>query len=145
MEIFTILISGFVATTVMTLFSYLVANFKSKQFREPELLNNLISRSEILTLKPSKNHFLGWFIHYLIGWIFVVIFSLIWKFAQFSADIISGTILGFIAGIIGIFSWKIMFKLNNNPPQINFSQFYYQLIIAHIIFGISVALVSINL
>lgn len=141
MEIFTILVSGLVATSVMTLFSYVVSNFKSKQFREPELLNSLISRAEIISLKPSRNHLLGWIIHYLIGWFFVLVFSLIWEFTQFSATIISGAVLGLAAGIIGIFGWKIMFKLNRNPPEIDFSQFYLQLIIAHILFGISAAMV----
>ncbi|PKD17013.1 hypothetical protein APR41_06135 [Salegentibacter salinarum] len=141
MEVFIILISGLVATTSMTLFSYLVSNFKSKQFREPELLNSLISRSEIIELRPSKNHFLGWVIHYLIGWFFVVVFSLIWEYTQFSTNIISGAVLGLAAGIIGIFGWKTMFKLNQNPPEIDFSQFYIQLIIAHILFGLSAAIV----
>lgn len=141
MEVFTILISGLVATTVMTLFSYVVSNFKAKQFREPELLNSLISRSEIIELKPSKKHFLGWIIHYLIGWFFVVGFSFIWEYTQFSADIISGAVLGMAAGIIGIFGWIMMFKLNQNPPEIDFSQFYIQLIIAHILFGISAAII----
>lgn len=141
MGVYNILISGLVATTEMTLFSYVVSNFKSKQFREPELLNSLISSSEFIELKPSKNHLLGWIIHYLIGWFFVLVFSLIWEYTQFSATITSGAILGLAAGIIGIFSWKIFFKLNQNPPEIDFSQFYIQLIIAHILFGISAAIV----
>ncbi|PRX39287.1 hypothetical protein [Salegentibacter salegens] len=141
MDVFSILASGFVATTVMTVFSYLFSNFKAKQFREPELLNTLISRSKMISLKPSKNHFFGWIIHFIIGWIFVFIFCLIWEFTNFSVGIISGALLGFIAGIVGIVGWKVMFKLNRNPPEIDFSQFYHQLIIAHILFGISAAVV----
>lgn len=141
MELYKILISGLVATSVMTLFSYLVSHFKSNQFREPELLNSLISRSEIIKLKPSKNHFLGWLIHYIIGWGFVVIFHLIWTYSELPVGIVSGSLFGFLAGIIGIFGWKMMFRLNQNPPEIDFGQFYFQLIIAHILFGISAAVV----
>jgi len=139
MDILAIFISGILATAVMTLFSYVVSNFKSKQFREPELLNSLISRSEIIKLEISKNHILGWGIHFMIGWFFAFIFSLIFEFIDFSAGIISGSILGLLAGFIGIFGWKVMFKLNRNPPDIDFSQFYLQLIIAHILFGITTA------
>ncbi|WP_051935726.1 hypothetical protein [Salegentibacter sp. Hel_I_6] len=141
MDILTIFISGVIATTVMTIFSYVVSHFKSKQFREPELLNALISRSEIIKLKISKNNILGWIIHFMIGWFFVFAFSFIWEFTNFFAGILSGSILGLLVGVIGIFGWKLMFKLNRNPPNIDFSQFYLQLIIAHILFGISAALV----
>ena len=141
MEIMKIFLSGLIATSVMTAFSYILAEIRDKQFREPELLNMLLSRSDLFRLKLSKNSIAGWILHYLIGWMFVILFEVIWSLEIFSfSTLISGVILGFIAGIIGIFSWKFMFWISKNPPKITWSEYYIQLIIAHILFGISAAI-----
>lgn len=140
-DILVILLSGGLATAIMTAFSYVLANIQSEQFREPELLNSLISRSETIKLNPSKNHLVGWLLHFIIGWIFAAIYFLICAFTPVETGIISGSVFGLIAGVAGIIGWKIMFKLNNNPPNIDFSRFYIQLVIAHVIFGAVAALV----
>lgn len=136
-----ILAAGFAATSLMTAFSYLVANWRKSQFREPELLNILISRASFTSLKIPKNHFTGWAIHYTIGCLFVLIFNLIWRYSGLQVSLLSGAGFGFIAGIFGITGWIVFFKLNSNPPEIDFRNFYIQLLIAHIIFGITAAAV----
>ncbi len=145
MPFITILIAGVVATTAMTIFSYVYAKLQSKQFREPELLNNLMERSSIIPLSPSNNHVLGWFVHYSIGFVFAAIFFLFWELTTFSPGWSSGSIMGFAAGLVGIVGWKFMFKINDNPPEIDFSQFYFQLVVAHIVFGITAALIFAHL
>ena len=141
MPLYLILLSGFAATSTMTAFSYLVANMKKSQFREPELLNILISRSRSTSLKISKNHFAGWLIHYSIGFVFVGIFHLLWKYTELPVSLWSGAGLGFVAGIFGIGGWIAFFKTNSNPPEIEFKDFYIQLLVAHVIFGITAAAV----
>lgn len=143
MEIIKILIAGVVATSLMTAFSYIVSAISNKQFREPELLNIILSKSSFFRLELSKKSSAGWILHYLIGWLFVLIFALVWDIELIPISILSGAILGFGAGIIGVFGWKIFFALSSNPPKIAWSEYYLQLIIAHIIFGIGTAVVYI--
>lgn len=135
-----ILFSGIIATSIMTLFSYIVSAFSHSQFREPQLLNQLIKRSTALPFKPGQKNLTGWIIHYAIGIFFVVIFDFIWNYTDFEPSIFTGALLGFIFGFIGITGWKIMFSLNPDPPEINFRNFYLQLLPAHVIFGIGAAL-----
>lgn len=141
MKLLLIFVAAVVATSCMTLFSYILSNIKSSQFREPELLNSLICRSTSIKLTPSKNSGLGWAIHYLIGFLFIVLFHLIWNLTGLEPNVITGAVLGFVAGIVGITGWIIMFKLNPKEPQIEFKNFYLQLLFAHIIFGASAGLV----
>ena len=141
MHLIPILIAGFAATSLMTAFSYLMANLKKSQFREPELLNMLLSRARSTSLKLPKNHPTGWVIHYTIGWLFVLIFHLLWQYTKLEVSLSSGGGLGFVAGIFGIGGWIVFFKLNAYPPQINFKDFYIQLWVAHVIFGLTAAAV----
>ena len=142
MEITKLLVSGVVATSVMTAFSYIISNIRNRQFREPELLNIVLSKSDFFRLELSKKSSAGWILHYLIGLIFVVIFESFWKLEIISISIISGAIFGFIAGIIGVFGWKLFFYLSEKPSEVTWDiEYYLQLVIAHILFGISVAVV----
>ena len=136
-----IFLSGIVATSLMTAFSYLVAALRKSQFREPELLNILLSRSKKFPKNPGKKNVIGWVIHYFIGWIFVFVMALLFTFTEQEPTLGVGAFLGFIAGIIGISGWRIFFFFSNDPPEIEFDLFYFQLIIAHIIFGFGAALV----
>lgn len=139
MTILLIVVSGVVATTVMTAFSYLLSRGKSEQFREPELLNSLMARSDVIELNPSRNSLWGWFLHYMIGWLFVAIFYSIWHHGPFSPGIVSGGAMGLVAGIVGILGWQTMFALSANPPEIPLTQFYLHLLVAHILFGMAAA------
>ena len=138
-----ILIAGFLGTTVMTLFSYLYSKIRSRQFREPELLNVLINNTHILQSEVSKKNAAGWVLHYLIGWIIVICFQAVWQFTSLPINFSSGLLLGFSAGILSVISWSIMFFLNPNPLNNKFNEYYIHLVFAHIIFGITVAAVYI--
>lgn len=136
-----IILGGLIATSLMTLFSYTVSYIKSSRFKEPELLNILISRSTFFSFNPSKKNVTGWMIHYFIGWIFVTIFDLIWNFTFIEPSLVSGSFLGFLAGFVGITGWKLMFRSNTDPPGVEFKNFYFHLMIAHIIFGAGASIV----
>ncbi|MDT0675421.1 hypothetical protein [Autumnicola musiva] len=141
MNFYVILFASVISTSVMTIFTYICAAVKRGQFRPPELLNMLISRSSIFPVEVGKTSFAGWIIHYSIGFFFVVIFSLLWNFFSVEISLLSGIIFGFGAGLIGIGGWKIMFVLNENPPEIELKSYFLQLLLAHILFGISASLV----
>lgn len=120
----------------MTFFSYCVSYFRQSQFREPQLLNLLIDTSTAIPFSPGKRNFIGWIIHFTVGWIYIIVFDLIWRKTALEPTLWSGAFLGFIAGFVGISGWKIFFKLNPDPPKTEFKTFYLQLLVAHVIFGI---------
>ncbi len=124
-----IFFASLVATTVMTLFSYGVSVLSGKQFREPELLNALFTC--VRTKLPGR--YLGWFIHYLVGILFVAAFELAFRFIQ--PGLKSYLTLGFAGGIFGVMIWHLTFSIHPRPPVVTKPAFYGQLIIAHIIFG----------
>lgn len=123
----------------MTLFSYYAANKWDSPFREPPLLNKLLYRSPIyhwqtLPVLP------GWIFHYFIGLIFVSIYHFIWKETLIAPTIMSGSIMGFINGFIGIIGWALVFKVHPDPPAVNRKKYYIQLLFAHMIFGAAAVL-----
>lgn len=128
--------SSIIATIIMTFFSYFYSEVKNEKFKEPQLINILINRLPNSSISIDKHHILGWFLHFLIGFIFTAIFFLIWKFTNLSISWLSGIILGFFAGLLGVLGWRIAFSVHPNPPEIQFSKFYIQLIVAHILFGL---------
>ncbi|MCB7480558.1 hypothetical protein [Christiangramia sediminis] len=131
-----LLIFSILATLLMTAFSYVCTMLTGNNFREPELLNQLINTSRI-PLKAGKKSVLGWLLHLLIGFVFGVIMSLVWDFFELSSYLIFGLISGIIAGVLGILGWQVMFYLNPQPPDIDLNKFYAQLIVAHVIFSLS--------
>ena len=123
----------------MTLFSYSMGFVRKKNFREPELLNELLKRldpkSTLITLP-----FAGWFIHYLVGLLFIFLYQLFWHFSGSQPTLTNGILLGALNGIVGILGWQFTFYVHPNPPQIDFKEYYIQLFFAHIIFGASASI-----
>jgi hypothetical protein len=141
MSVFIILVSGFVGTLFMTFFSYLLSNVSGRNFREPQLLNRLLSGSEIISLNVKKTSSIGWFLHYCAGWFLATVYYSIVRFTEIPHGWISGIIFGFCAGIFAIGIWKLMFTLNANSPDIDQPRFFIHLLIAHIIFSIGMVMV----
>ncbi len=102
MELLLIAAGAFIATSLMTHFSYLDSRIKGRQLREPELLNILISHSSFFPFQLNRNGRVGWTINYLIGCIFVTCFYFFWKLSGIKPSVSISAILGFLAGIVGI-------------------------------------------
>lgn len=130
-----ILISAIVATSAMTLFSYAVSNSKKKNFREPQLLGQLVERLPNKFLKQSSQ-ITGWGLHYAIGLLFVAIYDKLWKQENLKPSLTSGALLGTASGLIGVIGWKGMFKAHPNPPAKNLKPYFGHLMFAHVVFGV---------
>ncbi len=126
---------GIVATIAMTLFSYLFSYLANDNYKEPQLLNYLIDTLPSVKASICREHILGWTIHFSIGILFVAVYQILETLAVLDFSIISASIFGFIAGLVGIVGWSIGFAVHPSPPKINKLLFFLQLIIAHIIFG----------
>ena len=134
-----ILISAIVGTSAMTLFSYLVSESKNKNFREPEVLGQLVNRLPNSGSKESAQ-MAGWGMHYAIGILFVAIYNQLWKQTKVEPSMTSGTLLGAASGVVGVMGWKLMFEGHPNPPAKNLKPFFGHLLLAHVVFALSSAI-----
>jgi hypothetical protein len=131
-----IIAAAIVGTSFMTLYSYIIAKKEKQKFVEPELLNELIDRSDNLPdIDDKKEHPAGWLIHYALGAVFVIAYYFLWRRSLKSPNIAKGLVIGAASGLIGIISWKIMFATSDNPPGNDRYKYYRQLFVAHLIFS----------
>lgn len=133
------LISAIVGTSAMTIFSYLVSASENKNFREPEVVGQLVER---LPKSPSKesSKIAGWVIHYTIGLSFVAFYNELWKRKIIKPSVTSGALLGAASGLVGITGWKGIFEVHPNPPAKNLKPYFSHLMLAHVVFGVFSAL-----
>lgn len=129
------------STSIMTLSSYCYSSIRRKQFNEPEILNDLMMRLNVIKTKSISKHQAGWVIHYLVGLQFIIGFKAFLNLSHYEPTITLFIILGAICGVIGILGWKFTFSAHPNPPALDFKEFYIQLFFAHIIFGVIAYLV----
>lgn len=129
------LLPGLAGTSAMTVFSYIVSEFKDKNFREPQILAQLIFRFFNRADKPTSNT-LGWTLHYLTGVVFAISYEELWSKKILNPNLKSAIILGGTSGLIGILVWRITLKSHPRPPARNPKRYFAHLFLAHIVFGI---------
>ena len=133
--LFQILIATIVATSAMTLFSYIVSASARELYKEPVLLTYILSALK-MEVSPQTKTVLAWLLHYVIGLAFVVTYHFLWVYDIVEMSWPAAFVLGALSGIIGILGWIIMFKIVPQKPNIDFRGYYVQLFFAYIIFGI---------
>lgn len=144
-EFWHLFFTSLAATLAMTAFSYGFSYMVKGNYKEPQLLNYLLAK--IPSTKKSffkSGDIIGWLIHFITGFLFVVLFAIISFHYSIKPTAGVGLIYGFIIGLIGVIIWSILFKLHPSPPKTNRVLFFTQLIIAHIIFGLVMALILNN-
>ncbi|VXB24263.1 hypothetical protein [Maribacter litoralis] len=144
MEILAIFFSGILGTAIMTGFSHVVESVTGHKFNEAHLLNGLISNLKSVNSSIGDNHYLGWIIHFVIGICMAAILYCYYVYIAGDILVWTGLFLGFILGIIGVAGWSMMISFHKDPPKINWTYFFLQLIIAHMIFGITVTWVFVR-
>jgi hypothetical protein len=130
-----LLFAGFSGTSVMTLFSYVVSAVQREQFREPQILSQLIQR-----LVPAQGKKISkaeaWLLHYSIGLLFNLVYDRIWQNTRFKPSNLHGLVLGALSGVVGMTVWKTTLELHPDPPGINFRKFGPHLLVTHLVFSI---------
>ena len=134
-----ILVSGVLGTSIMTLFTYIIASITGKELSEPKFLNRLMWNSNLFHIEKDDYHLFGWCIHVFIGIVFAASLMLFKICTGFDLTICIGIFLGFVLGLIGVAGWTMLFTLHHNPPEIDFKLFLSQLVIAHMVFGLVVS------
>ncbi|WPP50320.1 DUF6789 family protein [Catalinimonas niigatensis] len=123
------------ATSTMTMFSYAVSYLVNDQFKEPKLLSSLfLSPGRQKANEPPVGGFL---LHYLVGMIFATVYQLFWKHIFRFPKWKDGIIYGTVCGLIGMLTWKLTFTLHKSPPDIKLKSYLFHLLIAHLIFGVT--------
>lgn len=130
----SVLSAALTGTTVMSAFSYIISQQEHKQFREPELLNKLVSRMP-LDVKTSKDSMVGWAIHYIVGLVFCTLYDRIWQRLTPAERMLVSIPLGALSGVIGAVVWKTTFQKHPFPPVIRYKNYYLHIVLAHVIFG----------
>ncbi len=138
MDLTKIISAGAGGTSLMSLFSYLISDVKHKNFKEPEILGELLERI-IPAISKKQSVAGGWVLHYTAGTIFTAIYNQIWEKTSIQPNIKSGAVLGAMSGIAGIAVWKATIAMHPNPPAKNYDAYYKHLLLAHILFGIAAA------
>jgi len=128
--LFTLLFAWLVATTCMTGFSYLFSSLLNENFKEPQLLTDLLG--EVLHSKLPL--WVGWVLHYATGILFLGVLILAFSFSTIEISILWGILFGALLGGLGIFMWKGLYKIAQTDPPTQTRLFHLQLIIAHIFF-----------
>ncbi|MCC6412062.1 MAG: hypothetical protein IT270_10410 [Saprospiraceae bacterium] len=123
----------------MTLFSYLVSRSENRNYREPEVLGELINRFPI-NFSKTQTQIAGWVAHYATGVGFEVLYSQLWKQKKIKPSLASGALLGAASGVAGILVWKAAFKAHPNPQPKNLKKYFGHLMLAHVVFGVFSAL-----
>ena len=134
MKINRLLIDSVASTTVMTLFSHIVAEMERENFSEPLLLSNLIRR-----IVPEANdktaRIAGWAGHYMVGFAFTATYEYYLYTVHKKPTLMNSTAAGIIGGLAGIGWWKFVFKTHPSPPALHYRKFYTQLFFAHVVFS----------
>lgn len=123
---------AFVATSGMTLFSYILSRIFKEKFLETTLLNQLIFPHQ---KESKKHHVAGVGVHYAVGYFFSVLYTWLWTRTSLRAGIATGSVLGFINGLTGVLGWHTAFLIHGHPPKVKLKAYYLQLLAAHVIFG----------
>jgi hypothetical protein len=133
----SILICCFISTIVMTLFSGLVSQVVHQNYIEPYLLNKVFGAQ--FSNPMTRHSLMGWIVHFAFGCLFVISYHVLWYFKLVGHSWVSGLILGFISGLIGILGWRMLRRLTPDINELWQKNYYGQLLVAHILFGIIAA------
>ena len=138
---FQILIVSLAATSAMTLFSYAISTkYRDENYKEPLLLSQMLAQIKFNMPIVSKKT-LGWLLYFVIGFLFVLVYHLLWLYDILDFSVRSAFLLGITSGVIGVVSWIIMLKIAKCDLSKDFKGYYLQMFISRIIFALYAAAV----
>ena len=134
-----IVISSIIAIILMTGFSYAISGISGRMFKEPVLLVRVLN-SLNKHFSENTKWLIACLIHYTIGLFFILFYHYFWEQGLIKVNVIDTFIYGISIAVIGAVGWAVIFKLCQcKPKDLNWSRgYYFQLIIAHLIFVFAV-------
>ena len=131
--------AGVAGTTLMTLFSEVISKVKNSNYNEAEILAELLNR--ITPMDKQQSRVAGYVGHYGVGQVFAAAYVAYLKKTNTKPSLLNGAVYGALSGLAGAVVWHGVFKAHPNPPGVDLSNYYKQLVLAHIVFGVTAAVV----
>jgi hypothetical protein len=130
-----IILPSITATSIMTLFSYLIAEEEKKNFSESKLLGKIEKKQ--LHIPKQFALSAGWATHYTVGVMMTLLFEM-YKLCVNKKPAVYHTIMyGTFAGLLAIGAWSRLLKMLPQRSGNYYKKFYLQLFFAHLIFAAS--------
>lgn len=126
--------AGITGTTLMTLFSDVVSKIKGSNYNEALILGELLNR--ITPLSKKQAQVAGWLGHYTVGMGFAAVYATCLNETKRKPTILNGIVYGALSGLAGAAIWHATFKAHPNPPAVDLKNYYKQLVLAHVVFGV---------
>lgn len=120
----------------MTLFSKLISDKKNRDFVQSEELSKILTSTQIINNK-SVALTAGWVIHYATGAAFTLVYDKLWHNTKYDPTIKNGVVMGLASGLFGALVWRTAYHLQLFPSKADRKRYYYHLILAHIVFGLT--------
>jgi len=131
----SVLAAAVAGTSLMTLFSEAVSKAKGSNYNEATILGELLNR--ITPLNKKQAEAAGWMGHYAVGVGFSAVYAAYLKQTGRKPTLLNGIIYGALSGLAGAAIWHATFKAHPNPPGVDLKNYYRQLVLAHVIFGVA--------
>jgi hypothetical protein len=93
-------------------------------------------------ISKKQSQVAGWGTHYAVGLLFVLVYRELWQSGKIKRNLRNGIILGALSGALAVGVWKTSLKAHPAPPWIDFTNYYIQLVPAHIVFAVCATLTS---
>jgi len=134
MDLSTFFVAWICAILAMSAFSALLSQVFKIELREQNLLAHLMATLKKSDPKQSPNVLKGWLVHFAFGLFFMIGYEILWYLTGFARTYGWSIIFGTGMGVVGVLGWIGMFRAHPNPPQLHFKFYYFQLVLAHIVF-----------
>jgi len=132
-ELLKSFLNAAIATTGMTVVSFIVNGSLKKNLLVPEVFSEVLKADLPIPVK-KHSRIVGWLGHYLLGVSWAMLIDLVYKNTSIKPKVKSGLIIGTFSGLCGIWAWKQIFKSRPVPKDTDTEIFYKQLFIAHILY-----------
>lgn len=125
----------------MSGYSYGSSWYKKKNYREPQLLAELVD--QILPGLPDRNQLAGgWAAHFAAGASWSLVLNKSWRHMGLRPSFPVALSSGLASGLAGVLIWNTAFKLCKKQPRTSKTDFFRHLIPAHFVYSCFVALFS---
>lgn len=120
---------------MMTLFNAIISKKTNFQTLEPQkVLGKMTNR--IAPVDKMTSIVIGWLLHFFVGHILSVLDRTLMRITRVKTGSYGALAYGTLDGLIGVLTWIITFKIHPKPPNINLKEYYFQLFVSHLIYGL---------
>lgn len=106
--------------------------------RIPFLLGSLFSfrtrRTGEIDYSPASR-WVGTAVHYATGFVFLLIYALVWSMGWLQPDFFGAAAMGVLHGFVGCGIWSLAFRFFPVLAKMDVRQFFIHLFLAHLVFS----------